>query len=141
MESSDFLKMIEEIDWLVEAQPVSSVLDTDYRWDWLPTSRDDTNPFPVTVTDIDKDSAKELASKLYKVALTSLRKVKEKRHLLIDGPHDYTESFKGAALFCVRQAAHENASNQIGKWTEILHLFKRGMWPCGIKENGEIVIL
>jgi len=141
MNNSDFIQAIAEIDWLSKADHISSVLNSAYRWEWLPTSRDQENPFPVDIHDSDKELAKALASKAYKTALVSLRKVGAENPLLLDNPHDYTEAFKGAVLYCVRLAAKEYAAGHKGKWTEILELFKKGKWPCGIQEGGKWVVM
>lgn len=60
---------------------------------------------------------------------------------LVDGPHKYTETMKGSALFACRHAAKEVLSNQPGKWVAILTLYLNGVWPCGITQTGELVIL
>ncbi len=141
MNNSDFIQAIEKIEWLSKADHISSVLNTTYSWEWLPSSRDQNNPFPIGIPDEDKELVKMLASKSYKAALISLRKVGSENPLLLDSPHDYTEAFKGAALYCVRLAAKEYASGQKGKWSEILEIYRKGKWPCGIQEGGEWVIL
>ncbi|WP_152662823.1 hypothetical protein [Halomonas sp. HG01] len=141
MKSSDFIQAIEKIEWLSKADHISSVLNTTYNWEWLPSSRDQNNPFPIDILDKSKELEKSLASISYKAALISLRKVGPENSLLLDSPHNYTETFKGAALYCVRLAAKEYASGQKGKWSEILEIYRKGRWPCGIQEDGEWVIL
>jgi hypothetical protein len=129
MNDSDFIQVIEEVEWLSKADHISTVLNTTYRWDWLPSSRDQNNPFPVDIQDSNKEIAKELSSKACKAALISLRKVGLENPLLLDNSHNYTEAFKGAALFCIRLSAKEYTAGQKGKW------------PCGIQEGGNWVVM
>ena len=134
-----FIKEIENIKWLENACNISSVLETEYEWDWLPTSRDQENPFQ---SDIENNvEVKEEINKVYKATLKSLRSVGEKHPHLQNGAHDYTEAFKGAVLFACENAAREYLHNTNGKWTEIIKLYKEGRWPCGLKNNGSVVVL
>lgn len=139
MNAAEFLVNIETIAWLSDVKPLSAVLDVDYAWDWLPSSRDEMNPYPVVLAEKELALARELTTQAYKAALKSLRNIDTQ--LLCDGVHDYTEAFKGSALYCVRQAAKECIAEQPGQWTAILWYFQNGKWPCGVKENGELVVL
>lgn len=141
MNDSAFIRALEEIDWLAKAGHISSVLDKDYDWEWLPTSRDQENPYPVSVPDKDRKRASELATKAYKAALVSLRKMDPENPLLIHGTNNYSEAFKGAALYCVRLAAKEAISGKSGKWIELLEYFKQGRWPCGVDKSGSFIVL
>lgn len=141
MNDLDFIQAIGEVDWLAKSDHISSVLNAAYQWEWLPTSREQNNPFPIDIPEEGKELVNELALKSYKATLISLRKVGSKNILLQDSPHDYTDPFKGAALYCLRHAAKEFATGQKGKWTEILEIFKKGRWPCGIQESGKLVVM
>lgn len=141
MNHSDFIDTLKGIDWLSEADNISSVLRVGYFWEWLPTSRDQPNPYPVVIEEKALPKANELASDAYKATLASLRGLDSKRTLLKDGSNDYWESFRGAALFCARFAAKEVASGNLGRWNELLSIYKQGRLPCGITSDGTFVIM
>ena len=142
MDNVTFMKEIESIDWLSQAKNIDSILNADLNLQWLPTSRDQEDPYPFVVADEYKSEAKDFALKSYRLALKSLRaSIESKKHLLVFGPHDFTEAFKSAALYCVVRASKEQVSGEREKWTEIFEHFKNGKWPCGLNENGELVIL
>lgn len=141
MNTNELIQDIEKIDWLSNSSHISKVLKSEQSWDWLPTSRDQEDPFNDCEKTSDNDEVRKEVNKVYKATLRSLRKIGYQQPQLIDGPHNYTESFKGAALFACRRAAKEYLIGANGKWTEILTLYKNGYWPCGLKTDGEIVVL
>ena len=60
MTSEELIKIIESVDWLSNCNHIGTVLNSDYRRDWLPTSRDQENPFAIGLPDDErkKDEAK-----------------------------------------------------------------------------------
>lgn len=132
---------IEDIKWLENSEYIKSILQTSYEWEWLPSSRDQIDPFHNSMISNNELINKEEIIKNYKVALKSLREIGSSHPKLLDGPNNYTETFRGAALYTIRKATEETLTKNEGKWTEILNLYINGRWPCGIKENGEIVFL
>lgn len=141
MNQSDFIESLKEIDWLSEARHISSVIEADYAWEWLPTSRDQEDPYQVIGEERDLASVNELALDAYKATLASLRGLDSKRGLLKDGVNDYWEAFRGAALFCARCAAKEVATGNLGRWCQLLNVYKQGRWPCGVASDGSLVIM
>lgn len=137
------IEQIENTDWLSQAEHILEIFQLQMEWDWLPSSRDQPDPFegtyPVKLDEQPYD--KEAEKMVYKATLRSLRSVGTAHPKLVDGPHNYTESMKGSALFACKHAAKEVLSNQPGKWVEILALYNNGVWPCGITQTGELVIL
>ncbi|MFB2654386.1 hypothetical protein [Shewanella seohaensis] len=143
MNIETLIEQIENTDWLSQAKHILTLSQLQIEWDWLPTSRDQSNPFVATYTAKPDEQRydKETENRVYKAALKSLRSVGNAHPKLVDGPHNYTESMKGSALFACKHAAKEVLSNQPGKWLTILALYKNGVWPCGITQTGELVIL
>ncbi|MFB2683099.1 hypothetical protein [Shewanella mangrovisoli] len=143
MNIETLIEQIENTDWLSQAEHILALSQLQFEWDWLPTSRDQSNPFEGTFTaKVDQRTHdKEAEKRVYKAALRSLRTVGNAHPKLVNGPHNYTESMKGSALFACKHAAKEVLSNQPGKWLTILALYKNGVWPCGITQTGELVIL
>ncbi len=137
------IKRIEAIDWLSHSNHISSVLETQFEWDWLPSSRDQDNPFEVTFSDssMKMSSEKDAEKRVYRAALKSLRKIGVAHPNLVDGANNYTESFKGAALFACKLTAREVSLKQPGQWLDIVGLYEKGRWPCGLRKTGEIVTL
>lgn len=131
-------KQVEFIDWLSAASPIEGVLGSTYGWEWLPTSRDQEDPLngPKKC-----EETKDAEMLVYKSALRSLRKIGRSHPLLVYGPHYFTESFRGGALFAFKMAAREAALRQKGVWSEVAELYSQGRWPCGFKENREFVVL
>lgn len=132
---------IEHIKWLENSEHIKSILHTNYEWEWLPSSRDQIDPFQKLNISNNELQEKEEINKNYKLALKSLREIGTSHPKLLDGSNNYTEAFRGAALYTIRRATEETFRKSEGKWTEILKLYERGRWPCGVKENGEIVFL
>jgi hypothetical protein len=132
------LEDIESTDWLSSAGRLADVLESDSKWDWLPTSRDQDDPFDGPARS--KDS-KDFEQAVYKATLKSLRKMGRSIPMLKNGPHDYTEAFRSAVLFAFKMAAREIALNNSGKWVEVSNLYMQGKWPCGLDTNGVLVVL
>ena len=137
------IEQIENTDWLSQAEHILEIFQLQIEWDWLPSSRDQPDPFEGTYLAKPDEQLydKEAEKMVYKAALRSLRSVGKIHPKLVDGPHNYTESMKGSALFACKHAAKEVLSNQSGKWVAILALYNNGVWPCGITRTGELVIL
>ena len=143
MDIEALIEQIENTDWLSQAEHILAIFQLQIEWDWLPTSRDQSDPFEgaFTANADQRPHDKEAEKRVYKAALRSLRTVGNAHPKLVNGPHNYTESMKGSALFACRHAAKEVLSNQPGKWVAILALYHTGVWPCGITQTGELVIL
>ncbi len=73
-----------------------------------------------------------------KMAMKSLHNIDSAG--LKSGPNDFTEAAKGAALYCIRMSAIEVVLGKPGFWSELFHHYADGFWPCGILNNGVIVI-
>lgn len=111
--------------------------------DWLPSSMDQADPFYTDqlILELQQQGA-ELRSQvmsIYKVAMSGLRHTDHP--LLHTNKHHFIEAAKGAALYCVRMAAIEAACDRPGIWSELLHLYVAGHWPCGVLPNDEITVL
>jgi hypothetical protein len=112
---------------------------------WLPSSLDGEDPFNGTpLLDELKAAgrereAREAVTAVQKAVLPSLRR--RTSPLLMVPPHDFTNAAKGAAAYAARQAALESLVGRRGQWTELLGLYQRGHWPCGILPSGKIVVL
>lgn len=137
------IEQIENTNWLSQAEHILEIFQLQIEWDWLPSSRDQPDPFEGTYLAKPDEQLydKEAEKMVYKAALRSLRSVGKIHPKLVDGPHNYTGSMKGSALFACKHAAKEVLSNQPGKWVAILALYNNGVWPCGITQTGELVIL
>ncbi|MFM6906203.1 MAG: hypothetical protein ACKOUU_09245 [Acinetobacter tjernbergiae] len=137
------IEQIENTNWLSQAEHILEIFQLQIEWDWLPSSRDQPDPFEGTYLAKSDEQLydKEAEKMVYKAALRSLQSVGKIHPKLVDGPHNYTESMKGSALFACKHAAKEVLSNQPGKWIAILALYNNGVWPCGITQTGELVIL
>ncbi len=133
---------MENIDWLNSAGNIKEVLNADYDWEWLPSTRDQSDPFGESLKEALDANDKECLNQIYKSTLSSLRSVGQRHAKLIDGPHNYTEAFRGAALYAARKATQQRLINNTeSRWVEIFEHYKKGKWPCGIRKNGELVIL
>lgn len=141
MDIDQFLLDIKKIDWLNSANPIRSVLESDYDWEWLPTSKDQVDPFHSSGQTIRNSRTKESIRAVYKTTLRSLCSIDDNHPKLQDGPHNFTEAFKGAALFATRHAAIEHLTDAQKKWTKILDWYKKGRWPCGVKKDGSLVLM
>lgn len=143
MDIKALIEQIENTDWLSQAEHILAISQLQIEWDWLPSSRDQSDPFEGTYPTKPDEQIydKEAEKMVYKAALRSLRSVGKAHPKLVDGPHKYTEAMKGSALFACKHAAKEVLSNQPGKWVAILALYNSGVWPCGITQTGELVIL
>ncbi|WP_152526039.1 hypothetical protein [Marinobacter sp. EVN1] len=138
MTPEDLAKQVELIDWLSAASPIERVLGSTYFWDWLPTSRDQEDPLNGPKKCAETKAAEML---VYRAVLMSLRKIGRSHPSLVYGPHDFTESSRGGALFAFKMAAREAVLRQKGVWSEVADLYSNGRWPCGLKENRELVVL
>lgn len=116
------------------------------QMEWLPSSREQDDPVyghsleqRGEALGIMQELSQE-SLKVYKIALTALRRC-DGHAALKAGPHDFTESARGAALFAVRRAAYEVLLGEPGFWCSLMKLYYAGHWPCGILPNKQIVVL
>ncbi len=111
---------------------------------WLPTTRDQEDPFYLggidsIATDPEKlTAAKDYRTSVYKALLAKLRGA-DFSHMKA-GPTNFTQAAKGAAAFAFRNAATEIVFGIEGKWVEIAEIYLKGHWPCGITKTGELVV-
>ena len=116
------------------------------QMDWLPSSRDQDDPIHGRSLEEraeqtgKKDKYSRRSLDIYKTALASLRRFSGHPALKV-GPHDFSEAARGAALFASRRAAYEILLGNCGFWCSMMHLYKKGHWPCGIMPNKTAVIL
>jgi hypothetical protein len=115
--------------------------EQDDDWDWLPTTMDQPDPIHATLADQVRDDEviRRERLRLHKLALVSLRHAENP--LLRVGSVDLTTAAKGAALFAVRMAVAEIMSNVEARWTVMVPLYAQGHWPCGLADDGCIVVL
>lgn len=132
--------MIDTASWFARlgvAPDRCSLANSDDAWDWLPTSRDQPDPLhnpPLNPV----DPSIELAA--VKRAMVSLRSVPDAVPELVDGAHNYTTAAAGAVHFAVRMAAREITTGNPDRWCEIVRLYNGGSWPCGLADDGGIVV-
>lgn len=113
--------------------------------DWLPCSRNEVDPiYGILLEERSSQLGKEKeCSKrsldIYKKTLSSLRNFDGNEALKV-GPHDFTESARGAALFAARRAACEVTLSNGGFWCNLMHLYRQGHWPCGILAGKDVVV-
>ena len=108
--------------------------------DWLPTTRDQINPINSDILDaefINVLNGKKLVMAAYKIALKSLRSFNKEKFK--SGPNNFSESAKGAALYCIRMAAKECLLDKPGFWTNLFSIYVKGHWPCGLINNKIVV--
>ena len=140
MTIDDLHSLIDTARWFTRlgAAPDGCLLasSTD-RWNWLPTSRDQPDPLhipslePVDTT-IELDAVKR--------SMASLRAVPDSVPQVIDGPHNYTNAATGAVHFAVHMAAREITLRHPDPWCEIVRLYNAGAWPCGLADDGGVVV-
>lgn len=127
----------------------SNVSDADNRiaeeMDWLPTARDQDDPFypgGVESRALSEDAlnvAKSYRMEVYKAVLARLRNAEMSS--LRAGPNNFEEAAKGAIAYAFRNAATEVALGFEGKWLEIADIYFRGHWRCGVTKRGKLVII
>jgi hypothetical protein len=143
MTKEEFIQKIVDARWLSNCQGVCNI-DPDNDWEWLPSSRDQDNPFALPSRSIEKVDIlrdKEFEREAIRTTMESIRSIQATDKKLNDGPHNFKETFKGAAIYCVRFAAKEIVQGKPGKWVEIFQQYEQGMWPCGFYKNGDIFAL
>jgi len=125
-------------------EPVPEIIER--GMEWLPSQRDMDDPIHGKSLE---EWCEELGKKeeysrrsldIYKKALASLRSFEGHPALKV-GPHDFTETARGAALFACRRAAYEILLGDCGFWCSSMSLYGEGRWPCGILPNGAVVVL
>lgn len=109
--------------------------------DWLPSSRDQKDPFygqelTQKIAAIEGGKTKVMAA--YKAASKKLSNYDKSK--FVSGPHDYSNAAKNAALYCVRMAAIECLSDSQGIWVEIFKVYAQGYWPCGLLPDNKLVV-
>ena len=140
MTIDDLHSLIDAASWFTRlgfAPDGCSLASSNDAWDWLPTSRDQSDPIHVPPLE-SVDAATELAA--VKRAMVSLRSLPDAVPELVDSPHDYTNAATGAAHFAVRMAAREITAGNLDRWCEIVRLYNVGSWPCGLADDGGIIV-
>jgi hypothetical protein len=113
---------------------------------WLPSTRDQLDPIHGETLErrVEENGKKvefaPLILDLQKTAIISLRSFVGHPALQI-GPHDFTEAARGAALYAVRRAAYEALLGEPGSWCRLMRVYDAGHWPCGILDDGRVVVL
>ncbi len=108
--------------------------------EWLPTSKDEVDPFHSCNLKTDNKKYRTISLDTYKLALRNLRDLENISKLRV-GPHDYTNSAKGAALYAIRHATFEILLNKQNYWSKLIRIYAIGNWPCGILPDKKIVVL
>ncbi|QWP78950.1 hypothetical protein J5226_11410 [Lysobacter sp. K5869] len=110
--------------------------------DWLPTNRDQDDPFNGNLLlDALRDADPQIQSlvmDIYKQTMESLRVMKASK--LTSGANDFSEAARGSALYCSRMATIEAATGKPATWCDLLEIYSAGYWPCGLLPNGDIVV-
>jgi hypothetical protein len=152
---SDLEALIANAEWFArcgqfagepDAVPLARVASAD-TWDWLPTSRDQTDPVHGSSLLAEAGAAgMEQARRDGELAVahsvrSGLRTVPDSDPALVDGPHDFTPAARGGAEFAARMAAREVVVGRPGFWCRVVRLFAAGYWPCGvIAESHQLVV-
>ena len=121
--------------------------DTPDEWDWLPTTPDQPDPIhsqSFNETALSQGVPEELAAtrkELTKIAVSSLRRANLDHPLFRVGPSNVAPAARGAALYAVRMAASEVLTGREGFWCSVIPLYEQGFWPCGLDDQGRVVVL
>lgn len=86
------------------------------------------------------DALRQVERFIAKEVLAALRPVPDTHRKLIDGPHDFTLAAKGGAQYAARMAAREIVAGQPGFWCQVMREFEQGFWPCGLTNDGCLII-
>jgi hypothetical protein len=112
--------------------------------DWLPTVRDQADPFYPNGVESEASSedaltaAKSYRIKVYKAVLARLRSADLSQ--LKAGVNNFEEAAKGAISYALGNAATEVALGLDGKWQEVAEVYFNGNWPCGVTKAGKLVV-
>lgn len=112
---------------------------------WLPTSRDQIDPFYPSSLDAeaasedDLNMARKCRTEVHKIVLKKLRHCDEP--LFKVGANNLTESAKAAASYALRNAVTEVVFGIDGEWRKIAKFYFEGNWPCGLTPAGKIVVI
>ena len=140
MTVDDLHSLIDTASWFTRlgVAPDGCVLAcSNDAWIWLPTSRDQSDPLHVPSLE-PIDTSVELAA--VKRSVVSLRTVRDPVPQMIDGPHNYINAANGAVHFAVRMAAREVTLGNPDRWCDIVRLYNAGSWPCGLADDGGIIV-
>lgn len=146
---TDYVRLSNMDDWknvtgLLPNEPVPQMIEE--GMDWLPTQRDQDDPIhgrsleQRAETLGKKQEFAQQSLEVYKTTRAALRKYEGHPALKV-GPHDFTETARGAAIFAVRRAAYEILLGEPGFWCRVMEIYFAGHWPCGILPNKQIVVL
>lgn len=112
------------------------------QMDWLPTTRDQVDPFyGETLRSALVQAGPEAREKVMEVSkqvMKSLRAMENSK--LTSGPNDFSEAAIGGAIYCSRMAAMEAVIGNPAVWNDLLELYSSGFWPCGRLPSGDIVV-
>lgn len=115
------------------------------QMDWLPTTREQSDPFYPYGLDSEATSEDVLIAiksyriEVYKAILGRLRMADFSR--LKAGPNNFAEAAKGAAAYSFRNAATEVVLGIQGRWLEVAEVYFNGNWPCGLTKTGKLVVI
>lgn len=112
------------------------------QMDWLPTTRDQSDPFHgESLRNELQEAGPEAKAKVmeaYKQAMKSLGTVEASK--LASGQNNFSEAATGAALYCSRMAAMEVVTGKPAIWCDLFEVYCAGYWPCGILPSGDVVV-
>jgi hypothetical protein len=119
--------------------------------EWLPTSPDQPDPLQTASfeerrrTAAVADAFADAGRPLYRATLRSLRTALPHPKLRA-GPHDFSGAARGAALFATRRAVYEVLRHELGQdlgdvWCSVMRIYAAGRWPCGVLDDGALVVL
>lgn len=118
----------------------------DEKWTWLPTSMDQKDPIHgndlrVFIDENGKKAARKQSEfRAVKAAVISMRSIDRKFVRLVNGPHDLNIAAQSAAQFAARMAAREIVAEKIGFWCRAVEHYSVGYWPCGLTEEGKLIV-
>lgn len=121
-------------------------LQSNIVWVWLPSSRDERDPVhSETQLNLAKqlgrdDERKRAELDAAMATIQSLRMIDDRHPRLVDGPHDFTVAAKNAAQFAARMAAREIVVGQCGFWCDAVEIYQQGHWPCGLANDGALIV-
>ena len=112
---------------------------------WLPTTRDQGDPFyaegvdSLAASQEELKSAKSYRMEIYKAVLAALHDADFTQ--LKAGANNFEGAAKGAAAFAFRNAATEVALGVDGKWLAVAEIYIKGHWPCGVTKAEKLVVI
>jgi hypothetical protein len=112
---------------------------------WLPTTRDQGDPFwgdQLSVEAVKADrvaQVRDATLRVFGLTLSRLRVLDGDARFTV-GEHVLVESARGAALHAMRNLVREVALEKPGEWTRLGALFLDGYWPLAVLGDGRALV-